>query len=140
MTNAADLILHGQSGKRLTDVSKGMYIATPDVCCITVFQHETIFISEAPTAIPSAFLPLEGTATSIIFVATKHFFFCRDNTRLSPQKFLSRQNTSFVATKINLSRQKEHVFVGDNSFVATSILLSRQKRVLSRQTRAILHV
>ena len=53
-----------------------------------------------------------------VFVATKHVF-CRDKTRL-----LSRQNTSFVATKICLSRQNyacryKHV-------VATNIILSRQ--------------
>ena len=47
-------------------------------------------------------LSLAGAATSIIFVATKVLYFvchiCRD-------KPMSRQNTSFIATKVCLSRQ-----------------------------------
>ena len=63
-------------------------------------------------------LSLAATATSIIFVATKH---------LSRQtRVLSRQNTSFVATKVFLSRQT--YFCHDKRFVATSLLLSRHTR------------
>ena len=56
-----------------------------------------------------------------VFVATKHVF-CRDKTRL-----LSRQNTSFVATKICLSRQNyacryKHVVATNINFVATKLL------------------
>ena len=61
---------------------------------------------------------------------------------------LSRQNTSFVATKVGLSRQtyfcrnttlaatnicRDKQFCHDKSFVATSLLLSRRNSCLSRQ-------
>ena len=68
-----------------------------------------------------AALSLEGSATSIIFVATKRFF-CRDKSMLVV--VMSRQNLchdKFVATNIILSRQKVC-----NFSVATSILFSRQ--------------
>ena len=63
---------------------------------------------------------LAGAATSIFFVATNTTNTC-----------LSRQNTSFVPTKVRLSRQK--FCRGRHTFVATGILLLRQKTCLSRQ-------
>ena len=62
-------------------------------------------------------LSLVGAATSIIFVATR---VCHDKTRL-----LSRQNTSFVTTKVCLLRQ--HFCRDKIMFIVTNMCLSRQK-------------
>ena len=53
------------------------------------------------------------------------YHFCRDKSFVATNTCLSRQNPSFAATKVSLSREK--YFCRDKSFVATSILLSCQK-------------
>ena len=86
------------------------------------FQPEHTF-SRRSALVHSVVLP---HCSENIFGGSCHkYHFCRDKTRL-----LSRQNTSFVATKVYLPRQ---------SFVATKLCLSRQNYVccdkifLSRQ-------
>ena len=62
--------------------------------------------------------------TTIIGGSCHKSHFCRDKSLC-----LSRQNTSFVATKVCLSRQKLCV-CRDKCFVATNIFLSRPKLYL----------
>ena len=78
------------------------------------------------------------------FCCNKHtkVVFCRDKSSVTTNTCLSRQNTSFVVTKVSLSRQKyvfatkvslsrqKYVCRDRSMFVATSILLSRQKGYL----------
>ena len=85
-----------------------------------------------------------GGVLSIIGESCYKYLFCRNKTHL-----LSRQNTSFVATKVCLSWQKfcrgKHVFVATKHvFVETKDVFCRDKRMLvetkrlSRQTRVCL--
>ena len=81
--------------------------------------------------------------TYVLYCHDKILFCCDKLTFVATNTYSSRQNTSFVTTKVCIWRQTrvrrgKHLSQ-QKYFVAASIHLSRQRRVLSRQTRNFCH-
>ena len=90
------------------------------------------FVSLFPHLLgPSRSLSLAGTATSIIFVATKQVFCCDrnfvpTNIILSPQKML-------VATKDKVNFSRQNYVCRDKSLSREAYVCRDKRRLLSRQ-------